>query len=344
MHAPRSKHHTVDPAAQDEWFGPGTDLMVSLFALIAVVLGFVAWQRTQMQHQNTKLKGELSDLKKSIPEPQPAGPDWPALLREAVTKNSTLTDEIEKLRVRLADLESRLSRESMARQQAESALASMTSERDRLRQQIAALQQELAALQSNKGDLDTRPVLAAQSRLVDEIASAIGLNREANYEGASLLRDHLGKTYVTIQSDAKNPLLQRFYFGSDLLFPSDEATITAKGGALLRAVASAIQRKLGGIVEIQIQGHADSTPSFNFDSNMELAYARGRQVFDIFRDQGISPTYNLMSVTSFGEYKPASRRSGDAFDDAALETANESDFRRERNRRVEVLLFYSGTH
>jgi outer membrane protein OmpA-like peptidoglycan-associated protein len=56
---------------------------------------------------------------------------------------------------------------------------------------------------------------------------------------------------------------------------------------------------------------------------------------------GINPAENLMSVTSFGEYKPVQRSEDDSsYSLERLQADNSTAELKGRNRRVEVLLFY----
>jgi outer membrane protein OmpA-like peptidoglycan-associated protein len=138
------------------------------------------------------------------------------------------------------------------------------------------------------------------------------------------------------------PTLQRIKFSTNILFKKNEYYLTERGRFFLKIAGSLIKSNLKNIREIQIQGHADIDPTLTYRSNVELAALRAIEVFNFLKDSiGISPVENLMSIASFGEYKPVSRNEFDYnFTEEDLFKANSTPELKALNRRIEILIFY----
>ncbi len=107
----------------------------------------------------------------------------------------------------------------------------------------------------------------------------------------------------------------------------------------MRVVGPVVRNNLGNISEIQIQGHADIAGSD--DHNLTLAANRAIAVYKFLQiDIGVDPAQHLMSVTSFGKYKPVGREAGQDFDREKLANANADVAAKAKNRRIEIVLFY----
>lgn len=135
------------------------------------------------------------------------------------------------------------------------------------------------------------------------------------------------------------PLLQRITFSDNILFESDKVNLKPKGEKILKDVATALKSQLRFIKEIQIQGHADNDFSPTYKLNIRLAAERAITVFKFFEAEGIDPAEHLMSVTSFGEFRPVARKDDAEFNERKLKEANAGDLKNQ-NRRIELLLFY----
>jgi flagellar motor protein MotB len=135
---------------------------------------------------------------------------------------------------------------------------------------------------------------------------------------------------------------QKIRFSANILFPQDDFTLQAMGKNLLKIVGQKLKDHLQEIREIQIQGHADPDPTFKFRSNLELASLRALSVFNFLKDTvGIDPSKFLLSATSFGEYKPTSRGENDSsFSWDEIKKANKTIDQKDKNRRIELLIFY----
>ena len=107
-----------------------------------------------------------------------------------------------------------------------------------------------------------------------------------------------------------------------LLFSSGSAKITNNGLNLLTRV-SRIIKPIGR--HIRVEGHSDNVPiaTARYPSNWELSTERAINVVKYFIQQGrIEPRF--LSAVGYGDVKPR--------------VPNDSDIRRAKNRRVEIIL------
>jgi len=147
-------------------------------------------------------------------------------------------------------------------------------------------------------------------------------------------------TGIMIQNE---PTLQRISFTDRILFPQDEHGLSETGKQTLTIIGELIKKQLPVIREIQIQGHADTDKSRLHPSNLDLAALRAIEVFKYLQNEvGIDPAEHLMSATSFGEFKPVQRSDEDlSYNNLMLIKDNRTKSLKDRNRRIELLLFYS---
>ena len=132
---------------------------------------------------------------------------------------------------------------------------------------------------------------------------------------------------------------QTITFSDKLLFDSGKSDLKTAGLDVLNDVGPVIKNNLQFISEIQIQGHADIVNTDDF--NLRLASERAMSVYKFIQNNvGIDPAEHLISITSFGKYKPIGREAGDEFNKFELSKANETDTLRAKNRRIEIVLFY----
>ncbi|MCK5524915.1 MAG: OmpA family protein [Thiomargarita sp.] len=189
------------------------------------------------------------------------------------------------------------------------------------------------------GQINLEEVRKNQMDIVNKVATHYQKKpnkKNENIYGISI--DEHEKDDILIQNDI---IIQTISFGSYLLFDTDKIILKESGKQVLTVVGNIFKEKLETIKEIQIQGHADSRLSTIFSSNLELAAHRAIEVFKHFQDLGIDPTRHIMSATSFGEYKPVQRRYSDMYyNSSKLEQDNDTSKKREKNRRIEVVLIY----
>ena len=146
------------------------------------------------------------------------------------------------------------------------------------------------------------------------------------------------KSFILINNDVT---LQRFNFGSQILFDVGESKIKPQGKEMLKNLFEIIIPKLDEIKEIQIQGHTD-TLIVSTGSNLELGSERAISIFHYMLELGIDPTENLISATSYGEFKPFQRGFSPNYNRAQLNLDNNTPEKRELNRRIEIVLIYRG--
>jgi flagellar motor protein MotB len=145
---------------------------------------------------------------------------------------------------------------------------------------------------------------------------------------------------IVISSDLDR---QKITFSEHILFEPDRYLLTAKGRQALYIVGTALKERLEIVREIQIQGHADidKTTTYRNFGNMELASYRAMAVFDFLQNQvGIDPARQLMSATSFGEFKPV-LRSEKTYTPEQLQMDNITPELKNKNRRIELLIIYN---
>ena len=144
---------------------------------------------------------------------------------------------------------------------------------------------------------------------------------------------------IEIQNDLNS---QRITFSDKLLFRPDEIIVNPSGQIVLDTVGNILRTQLPVVKEIQIQGHADTQKSGKFANNTQLAAMRAIAVFEHLHNKvGIDPSENLMSATTFGEYKSVQRGSDNAeYKWENLVADNSTEELRSRNRRIEIVLLY----
>ncbi len=196
--------------------------------------------------------------------------------------------------------------------------------------------------EQNRRGLEIETVRRNQMYLVDAIASHYDTpHREIGSDlyGIYIRRNSAGSAPdFTIQNDAT---LQRISFSSNVLFQPDEIELSPQGQTILEVMAEVLREQIQQIQELQIQGHADPTPSRRYSSNLALAAQRAMAVFQTLQESGIDPRSSMMSATTFGEYVPVQRRiSGGSYSPRRLLQDNDSLGERELNRRIEILLIY----
>lgn len=145
---------------------------------------------------------------------------------------------------------------------------------------------------------------------------------------------------ISIERDGN---LQRFMFSDRILFNTDEAVLQPLGRDTLTAVGRLLQdyktNDEGQTLyqSIQIEGHTDNVPILSpHRSNWELSSDRAIAVLRLFVDPiGIDP--RTLKATGYAEFDPAA---GDSSD---IKSANNTETKRAKNRRIEIVLVYSET-
>jgi chemotaxis protein MotB len=110
--------------------------------------------------------------------------------------------------------------------------------------------------------------------------------------------------------------------GTDILFASGSATLSADGKAAIAEVAQVLNGIEGK--RYQVEGHTDNVPikTGRYPTNWELAADRALTVVKAMIEAGLSP--DRVSGASFGEFKPA--------------VANDTPEHKAANRRIEIVI------
>ena len=185
----------------------------------------------------------------------------------------------------------------------------------------------------NAGAINLNHVEKNQVELVNTISEAC----KNDYKVST---DPNSNADIIIVSDLDR---QKITFSEHVLFATDQYFVKDIGQRALYIVGNALKDKIGDIREIQIQGHADigQTRSYPQFGNMELASYRALAVFSFLQNNiGIDPAEHMMSATSFGEFKPVARPDESSYTREQLLKDNENYEMKNRNRRIELLIFY----
>ncbi len=190
-------------------------------------------------------------------------------------------------------------------------IASRTAEVEAMLATAAAAEASLQEAQLEQQKMESAMVALRTEQAA--LTSALGTMRAEKEELSGRLGAALSLVADT-QSTARGMIVNL----PDILFDVNEST--------LKADAKLVIAKLAGILlimqelNLRIEGHTDSTGSYDY--NMRLSEARARSVFDFLAGQGIDP--RRMTVQGYGPNRPIA-------DNSTTEG-------RSRNRRVEIVI------
>jgi chemotaxis protein MotB len=223
-------------------------------------------------------------------------------------KYDRVVDELEKERVRVADLER--SNEALGGERLK-----LIDEMEDLRVTKEQLTTDVAKLEKTRQELSTS--LRENEAKVAELSKKSG-----EYEG--LVKDlekevSSGQIQITQLREGL-----RLNLAQDILFRSGSATLEPYGVELLTKVSDQLKKYPQ---TVEVQGHTDNVRlsgalAQRWGTNWELAAARASAVVRLFEKQGVDPT--SLRAVSFGEYSPVD-------DNATAEG-------RARNRRIDIRL------
>ena len=160
----------------------------------------------------------------------------------------------------------------------------------------------------------------SQKKIQNQIESQIGKNYsilvisdKSNEETSEKMLDN--KADITIVNKLDR---QTITFSDKILFDSGKSELKPAGYDVLKVVGPVVMNNLANISEIQIQGHADIEDTDDY--NLTLAANRAIAVYKFLQTEvSVDPAKYLMSITSFGKYKPVGREAGQEYDRAKLE-------------------------
>lgn len=192
----------------------------------------------------------------------------------------------------------------------------------------------------SSGNENLKQIKQKQDKIIASIAQVYNINPKVVDDKTVAISINNSNSYDIIIKN--EPTIQHITFSNHILFRPDEHLLNNQGKEVLLSVGKALAQEIPSIQEIQIQGNADIDKTTKYDSNLVLAAMRAIQVFEFFKkDIGINPAEHLISITSFGEYYPTARSKDDFnYNEKKLMEDNNTDSKKNSNRRIELLLFY----
>jgi outer membrane protein OmpA-like peptidoglycan-associated protein len=200
-------------------------------------------------------------------------------------------------------------------------LEAMTKERDGLITRNRDLQMELEQGKAKETELQQALAsrdasLAAKDR---EIASLKTAKPPVAAPGGT------AKAGSTASGWEKGVTADKIEVGSDLLFASGQATLTAAGKAALDKVADDIKAHYGSL-PVRVYGYTDSDPIVKtknlWQDNLDLSANRAMAVTRYLVSKGVSAS--RIETVAMGEWHPA--------------IANSTAANKAKNRRVEIMV------
>ena len=312
----------------------------------------LAQARSELQETETRLKQSetnVAELQSRLETLQSSSSETESNLRDelrrALAHRLSLVNDLNASREGREAAEEAARTALRQREAANRAIAELDRKAAELNEQIRALQASLELSEANEASanveissLGTR-LNSALARAAAENARRLEAERERNEllekdaqqlerfqsEFLSGLRDKIeGRDGVRIEGD-------RFVFSSEVLFESNDATLSEEGKAeigniagLLKEIAKEFPDNIDWIV--RVDGHTDADPIRDggfFKDNWELSQGRSLSVVRYMIDEfEFEP--NRLAATGFGQHRPIA--------------AGDSEEAKSRNRRIELKL------
>lgn len=201
------------------------------------------------------------------------------------------------------------------------------------------------AIQQKKHDDGVKYFHDNQIKFIKEVYGVFSVEKKMDSikinEQSKISTKSITKTDDTITIE-NNIQIQRCLFGATILFEEGQHNLSPAGKIVFEQFGIKLKENINLIKEIQIQGHADNQlPSKDYASNVELAYKRANEVFEVLKnDIGISPYENLISVVSYGDSRPVRRTDSISWTAIDNNLANSNKIKQSLNRRIEIVLIY----
>ena len=177
-----------------------------------------------------------------------------------------------------------------------------------------AMEQQLAAARGEVGKLakEKEAELAKLKQAQNDMLQSLKKEVEAGEVMVSQLADRLSVKIL-----------------DKILFPSGEATISAKGQNVLKRVGKVLAQARDKDKVIRIEGHTDNVPigtkiRDKFATNWELSTARATTVVRFLTESSKIPP-DAFEAAGLGEYHPVAK--------------NDTPQSRQQNRRIEIILY-----
>lgn len=284
------------------------DLQTAKNATLTQELSALNAQLASAQSSNASLTSELAADTATISSLQNAQKSMQVQLSDAQAQAAAAAGRVSTLEAQMqavggvGDLQSKLSTAQKLNQQDEAQIALLNQQMAALRAQLAALQVALNAAQ--QADAKDHVQIADLGKQLNE-ALARKVSELEQYQSVffkTLSESLKGEKNIKVVGD-------RFVFESDVLFPSDEATITPAGKAEIAQMASAIKdltKKIPANVNwvLSVDGYADSRPIKGgpYKSNFDLSTARALAVLDLLIADGVPE--NRLMASGMGSNNP----------------------------------------
>jgi len=205
-----------------------------------------------------------------------------------------------KHRTEVAALQTQVDKDKAVISSEQSELKQNKADIQNLQGQVAQMDQKLVVTTKDRGQLKSsldemnkameqlRVRQAEQKKRLQEFQDLTGRFKSLTDSGAISVKIIDGKMVVSL--------------GSDVLFPSGSAKLSAAGLDAVKEVSKQLTTITGK--RYQIEGHTDNVPiaSATFPSNWELASARALNVVKAMIDSGMPG--DRVSAASFGDTQP----------------------------------------
>ncbi len=222
-----------------------------------------------------------------------------ALGQISCVSKSKHVDEVNRYEEQLKTKNELLTKSNTQIQELEQKLVSITKDRGQLKTNLDELNKAMAEMKERR---------AQEQKLIQEFKDLTLKFKSLTDSGTLSVRIEDGKMMVSL--------------GSDILFASGSATLSAEG----KKTIAEISKRLAEIPkkQYQVEGHTDNIPikTAVFPSNWELASARALSVVRNLIESGLEP--NRVSAASFAETHSV--------------TPNDTPESRAKNRRIEIVV------
>lgn len=283
------------------------DVQSAKNATLSQELSALNAQLAAAQSSNTSLSAQLATDTTTISNLQNAQKSMQAQLSDAQAQAAAATGRVSTLEAQIqtvggGNLQSKLVDAQKLNQQDEAQIALLNQQMAALRAQLAALQVALDAAQT-ADKKDNVQIADLGKQLNEALARKVSeLERYQSVFFKTLSESLKGDKNIRVVGD-------RFVFESDVLFPSDEATITPAGKAEIAEVAKAVKaiaQKIPPHVNwvLSVDGYADALPIKGgpYKSNFDLSTARALAVLDLLVANGVPE--NRLMASGMGSNNP----------------------------------------
>lgn len=293
----------------------------------------------QLKDKMIQLKGEYeTDLRKKKQEISTLETG----LADRIQANLALQDRLADLKEEISHLEQALSGKKQQMANLQGKLSGRQREISELQKKLTSQKQEISELQNrlNKqfDEISNRETeLESMTQIVDKVRERFQVTQEEAAQRERELRES-----NKAREDLVNRLQKEISEGSikisqikdrltveivdKILFASGSSDVTNKGKAVLAKVSAVLKDVREN--DIRIEGHTDNVPigpriKDKFPTNWELSTSRATQVVRFLSEQGVDPN-NLIAL-GLSQYRPVA--------------SNETTEGKQRNRRIEIVLF-----